>query len=427
MNAPLNIYARVGPAVLILILAEFIYCLWKKNGFYSFQDSVIGLGTAIIAQCVNIAVSVGVIAVYQWIYENHAVWKIEETVTTYLLCYMGVDFLFYWFHRAGHRVNLFWAMHVPHHSAEELNYAVALRSSFTQRAASFLFYWPLALLGFSPQLILPVVALNLVIQLIPHTRVIPKLPAWIDSWLNTPYHHQVHHAANPIYWDKNYGGTFIFWDKWFGTYQDQTEPLYYGVTVHPRSWDPTYLNFHWFLVLWRDTLDAPYIWDKFKLWFMPPGWRPRGLPEKREGSRIWEHAHLQEKYQTQALIGSTLYLSAQLIPAFWMMFLVIGNQSPLTTLEKFVLSLALWLLVTSWGAILESRIHAKSLALFANTTTLCALIWSYKEELLALNQFSWSLTLGLVFCLWAAFALKKMDPIRKNTNSRFISTLTPNQ
>ena len=406
MNAPLNVYALVGPAILVLIVAEFLYCVWRRNGYYSFQDSVIGLGTAIIAQCVNIAVSVGVIAVYSWIHDQHSIWRIEETPLTYILCYIGVDFLFYWFHRAGHRVNLFWAMHVPHHSAEELNYAVALRSSFTQRAASFLFYWPLAWIGFSPQLILPVVALNLVIQLIPHTRVIPKLPAWIDSWLNTPYHHQVHHAANPIYWDKNYGGTFIFWDKWFGTYQDQTEPLYYGVTVHPRSWDPTYLNFHWFLVLWRDTLAAPHLWDKFKLWFMPPGWRPRGLPGNREGSRIWTHASLQEKYQTQALPGSTPYLLAQLVPAFWMMFLVIGNESPLETLEKFALSLSLWLVVTSWGAILDARQGARLLAIGANALTLAALLWAFGSELRDRELWDIAIGTGALFCSWAAFGLR---------------------
>lgn len=355
----INLYALVAPVVLLLVLAEFLYCLKKKNGYYSFQDSLIGLGTAIIAQCVNVAVAVAVIQIYGWIYDHWAIQHLEPSLAHYALCYLGVDFLFYWFHRAGHRINILWAAHVPHHSAEELNYAVALRSSFTQRAASFLFYWPLAVLGFSPEIILPTVALNLVLQFIPHTRVIGKLPSWIQSWLNTPYHHQVHHAANPIYWDKNYGGTFIFWDRIFGSYQDQTEEPYYGVTIHPKSWDPTYLNFHWFLVLWDDMKQATHFSDKIKIWFMPPGWRPRNLPPYDKTP--WRNAQEQVKYVSQALPRSKPYLVFQLVVSMAALFLVIRPDSPLGIAERFWVAVLLWINVTSWAAILESRSWARRL------------------------------------------------------------------
>jgi alkylglycerol monooxygenase len=348
-----NIYALLGPAILALVLVEFIYCLKKRNGYYSFQDSLIGLGTAIITQGINVAVAVGVLSVYSWIYEHWALAHIEPSPWSYLACYLGVDFLFYGFHRAGHRINILWAAHVPHHSAEELNYAVALRSSFTQRAASFLFYWPLALIGFSPEMILPVVALNLILQLIPHTRVVGRLPNWIHSWLNTPYHHQVHHAANPMYWDKNYGGTFIIWDRIFGTYQDQVEPLYYGVTIHPKSWDATYLNFHWFIVLWKDMVAATHWQDKILIWFKPPGWRPRNLPPYEK--QPWRTAQEQIKFKTEAIPGSQAYLIFQLVVSMSTMFLVIRPDSPLSILQRVLLTVLLWANVTSWGAILQSR------------------------------------------------------------------------
>jgi sterol desaturase/sphingolipid hydroxylase (fatty acid hydroxylase superfamily) len=354
----MNVYAVLGPLVLALVLIEFIYCVVKKNGYYSFQDSLIGMGTMIIAQCVNVAVSVLVVMSYGWVYEKFAITRLEPTPLNYILCYIGSDFFFYWFHRAGHRINILWAAHATHHSAEELNYAVALRTSFTQRAASFLFYWPLAVMGFAPEMIIPIVALNLVYQFVPHTRVIGRLPRWIDSWLNTPYHHQVHHGANQVYWDKNYGGTFIIWDKLFGTYQDQVEEVYYGITIHPRSWDPTYLNCHWFMVLWNDMRQATHWIDKIKLWFMPPGWRPRNLPpyEKRNPHTC---ARDQVKYQTRALPGSTPYLLAQLVISMSTLFLVIRDQSPLSGAEKVIVSVALWLAVTLWGAILESKPWAR--------------------------------------------------------------------
>lgn len=349
-----NIYAVVGPAVFVLIGIEILYCLWKKPDYYSFQDSMIGMGTMIIAQCVNVAVAVGVVVTYNWIFQNLAITTLAPTLTNYALCYLGVDFLFYWFHRAGHRINIFWAIHVPHHTAEELNYAVGLRASFTQRAASFLFYWPLAVVGFGPEIILPTVATNLVIQLLGHTRVVPKLPAWIDSWLNTPYHHQVHHAANQIYWDKNYGGTFIFWDKWFGSFRHQTEEPFYGVSVHPRSWDPTYLNIHWFIVLWKDMMAATHFVDKILIWFKPPGWRPRNIkvpyektPSLREGP--------QNKYKTTPFAGTNAYLCFQLVACMSAMYLVISTSSPLSSLEKINMTLLLWMAVTVWGGLLEKK------------------------------------------------------------------------
>lgn len=355
----INVYAVLGPLVLGLVGIEFVYCLVKKNGYYSFQDSLIGMGTMIIAQCVNVAVSVLVVMSYGWVYERFALTHLEATPLNYVLCYLGSDFLFYWFHRAGHRINILWAAHATHHSAEELNYAVALRTSFTQRAASFLFYWPLAVAGFAPEMIIPIVALNLVYQFVPHTRVIGRFPRWIDSWLNTPYHHQVHHGANRVYWDKNYGGTLIIWDKLFGTYQDQVEEVYYGITIHPQSWDPTYLNCHWFLVLWKDMRQASHWVDKIKIWFMPPGWRPRNLPPY-ERKNPHTHAKDQVKYRSNPLPGSTPYLLAQLVICMATLFLIIRDQSPLTGIEKIILSVALWIAVTLWGAILESKPWARA-------------------------------------------------------------------
>jgi sterol desaturase/sphingolipid hydroxylase (fatty acid hydroxylase superfamily) len=350
-------YAILGPVILALIAVEFLYCLFKRNGYYSFQDSLMGIGTMIISQCFNLAIAGLVLSSYGWVHESFGIFEIPTNLWTLAGCYLGVDFLFYWFHRAGHRINLLWAAHATHHSAEELNYAVALRTSITQRLASFAFYWPLAVIGFSPDVILPVVALNLIIQFLPHTRVIPRFPRWIDFWLNTPYHHRIHHAANPIYWDRNYSGSFIIWDRLFGTYRDQTEEPYYGITVHPRSWDPTWLNAHWLAVLWNDAKQATHWVDKIKLWFMPPGWRPRNLPPYAKTPA--KSAANQIKYQTVALPGSRGYLLFQLVVNMSLMFFVISNRSPLDPAGKILVSLLLWAAVTLWAGILESKAWAR--------------------------------------------------------------------
>lgn len=353
----INVYNIVAIPVFVLILAEVAYCLIKKNRLYGFQDSLIGLGTMIMVQCLNVALVAPILYTYTWIYDHFAIFHFENTWWTTLLCYIGADFLFYWFHRAGHRVNILWAAHVPHHSAEELNYAVALRASLTQRAASFLFYWPLCILGFTPNSVITLVAINLVYQLIPHTRVLKHYPQWIEAWLNSPYHHQVHHAVNPIYWDKNYGGTLIIWDKIFGTYQEQTEPLYYGVSVPPKSWNPFYINFHWFICIFKDAVATKYWQDKIKIWFMPPSWRPRDLPP--HVAPPLKGMVPQPKYTTQAFKGSTIYLAAQLVFAFYTLFLVIDHKTPLNPNQMVQLSVLLFLQVYIWSMMLEAKRFVK--------------------------------------------------------------------
>lgn len=349
-----NVYAAVAPFVLLLIAIEFGYCLWKRNGYYSFQDSLMGLGTMFMAQCVNLAVTVAVIASYDWVHRRFALFHFEPRWWHYGLGYVLGDFLFYWFHRAGHRINLFWAAHVPHHSAEELNYAVALRASLTQRAASFLFYWPMAILGFPAAMVLELVAINLVFQLLPHTRVIGRLPRWIEAWLNTPYHHRIHHAKNPVYWDKNYGGTLIVWDRLFGTYADQTEEPYYGVTVHPRSWNPIALNFHWFGVLWGDMIRARTWGDRARVWLKPPGWRPAGL-EPYVKDVTWAGDGTQLKYQVADTPALRTYLAAQVLAVFGLLMLLFRNGDRWGAVPQVLLAALVWHSVINWAALLEGK------------------------------------------------------------------------
>ncbi len=354
-----NIYALVAGPVFVLILCEIIYCLYKKNNLYGFQDSVIGIGTMFMAQCLNVLLVAPIMIFYSWVYNHGAFFHFQNTWLTFILGYVLADFLFYWFHRAGHRINVFWAAHVPHHSAEELNYAVALRASLTQRAASFLFYWPMCLLGFTPTTVITIVAINLVYQLIPHTRVLKHYPRWIETWLNSPYHHQVHHAVNPVYWDKNYGGTFIIWDKMFGTFQEQVEPIYYGVSVAPKSWNPFYINFHWFICIWKDVLITKSWSDKFKIWIMPPSWRPRDLPNHESPPLKGFMAN--PKYTSSPFKGSTPYLLIQVIFAFYLLMPIISHDSPLNQIQTIEFSLLIFFQVYIWSLFLESKPWVKYL------------------------------------------------------------------
>ncbi len=345
-------YAVLTPAVLAVVALEIAWCWWQRNGYYEFQDSVASLGTAIINQCVNVAVAAAWMPLLEWL-SARGLAAHGGGLLPALGLFLGIDFLFYWFHRFGHRTNLGWAAHMPHHSTEELNYAVALRASVTQRFTSFFFYWPMALLGYSAQEVVGMVAFHLVLQLLPHTRVVGRLPSFLESWMNTPSHHRVHHARNERYLDKNYGGFLILWDKLFGTFEPETEPCSYGVTTPPRTWDPTLINVQVWRLLLEDAWAAPRAWDKVRLWFMPTGWRPPGVAARQlEG---WKREGRELKFQSTPLAGSARYLVAQVLLGFPVMLLVTRPDSGLTAWQRVAVSACLWWAATTWAAILESR------------------------------------------------------------------------
>lgn len=371
----MNVYAVVTPFVLLLIVAEIAFCLWSKNGYYEFQDSIASLGTAIINQCVNVAVAAAWLPVLLWL-NAHALFTIEESVLSAVALFFGVDFLFYWFHRFGHRTNIGWAAHMPHHSTEEMNYAVALRASVTQRFFSFFFYWPLALVGFKAEYVVAMVAFHLVLQLLPHTRVVPKLPRFIESWMNTPSHHRVHHARNDLYLDKNYGGFLIIWDKLFGSFEEESEEASYGVTSPPNTWDPTFINFQVWKQVIADAWNAPRFVDKLRVWFMPTGWRPEGVKPLPKGE--WKRDGKELKFQSTPIPGSRPYLVAQVMVGFGLMLLVTRPDSGLSTLDRVLLSAVLWAAATAWSAMLESKrwaIPLEAARLVATAVLLQSVAW----------------------------------------------------
>lgn len=353
----LNVYALLTPLLLLLIAIEMLYCLWRRPEYYNFQDSMANLATAIGNQVVSVGVGFFVFKGYGWLQRHAAPWTIPTTLASSAFLFLAVDFLFYWFHRAGHTINLLWAAHSPHHSSEELNYTVAARASVTQRLASFAFYAPLALLGYKPEVLIPTILVHHVLQFWPHTRAIERLPSWFERWFNAPTHHRVHHGANDRYLDKNYGGVLIVWDKLFGTFEPETEPVIYGVRPPLGTWEVVEANFYYYAHLWRQAKAAPYAWDKVKLWFMPLGWEPRGLPYQPHGY----DPKKQVKYQTRVADGVKLYLLSQFAPALGLMMLMSHDDSPLSFGEKLAVGGLVWASVVSWGGFLENAAWAPRL------------------------------------------------------------------
>ena len=192
------------------------------------------------------------------------------------LLFVGVELCYYWSHRAMHMVRWMWTSHAVHHSPNEIHLASAYRLAITDLfSGGWLFYVPLYVGGFHPLAVAAMLAVNLFYQFWLHTDVVGKLGP-LEWVLNTPSHHRVHHGANEVYLDRNYGGILIIWDRMFGTFQVETVRPKYGLTRNIRTFRPTRVAFHEFVDIARDVRAATSWRDKLNYIFRGPGWSPDG-------------------------------------------------------------------------------------------------------------------------------------------------------
>lgn len=358
----MNVYAFITPIVVLLLVLEIIYSVISKNGKYTFQDTITNLGTGIGNQCINLGVAFFVFKWYGWLYAQTP-FRIEETWYALILLLLLQDFIFYWFHRTGHTINVFWAAHMAHHSSEEMNLSVGIRASFTQRLFQFLFFdWILVLVGYSPEAVYSMAAIHLLLAYWHHTAVIKKM-GWFEKYFVTPSHHRVHHGVNPQYIDKNFSEFLIIWDKMFGSYEEEVEEVCYGITHPPRTWNPIHVNFQYWNQLCDDAKATNFWWDKIRIWFMPLGWRPRDLEPYPKG-RVGYNRSEQTKYVSKPMAKSKNYLISQVAIGLSFLFFTINLQLPLEYWHRIILSIGIFLMIISWGGILEAKPWATLLEIF---------------------------------------------------------------
>jgi len=265
------------PVFFLLIGVELLLARWLERDLYRLSDSINDLSCGIVQQIADVFFKTALFAGYLWLYGSHRLVTVpSDAAWAWVLCFLGVDFFYYWFHRCSHEVNAGWAAHVVHHQSEEMNLSVALRQGAFQQAFSWVFYLPLAVLGFPPLMFLAVSSFNTLYQFWIHTRLIGRLGP-LEWVLNTPSHHRVHHGRNPKYIDRNHGGTLIVWDRLFGTFQAEEEEPVYGITTPLRSWNPIWANLHYWVDLLDEARRTRRWTDRLRLLVKPPGWHPAEL------------------------------------------------------------------------------------------------------------------------------------------------------
>lgn len=257
------------PVFGLIILAEYWIGLLKKKKVYTFSNTVSNLSIGIAERMLDILYGSVAWVVISYVYENFAVAHIPAHIFTWLLLFVLVDFLWYWYHRIGHEVYLFWCFHVVHHQSEEYNFSVAARITVLQSFVRLIFWSLLPLAGFSPAMVMPVILIQGVYQFFIHTSLVGKL-GFLENILVTPSHHRVHHASNEAYLDKNYGGVLIIWDRLFGTFCPETEQPKYGLTKPMKTKSFLWVHFHALLEMFALMEQAKGLRSALQLMFGKP-------------------------------------------------------------------------------------------------------------------------------------------------------------
>jgi alkylglycerol monooxygenase len=374
-------YVEVAiPFFILAMLVEYLYGRLVKRQTYRLADTVNSLQLGTLSRLVDVlrlgfsAVVFG--ALVKWL--GVKPWSMDSA-WQWVAAFVAYDFCYYWKHRFGHEWRIMWASHIAHHQSEEFNLSTALRQTGTDYVG-FVFYIPLYLAGVPAAVVITVGSLNLIYQFWVHTEHIRRLGPleWI---LVTPSNHRVHHARNPEYIDKNYGGVFILWDRLFGTFQDERKdvPCVYGITTGLKSWNPLWANLHF----WSDTARLAWRtrswWDKLRIWFKPPAWMPADLDPHEKVDPNYP------KFDPPASRYVRVYTFAQYwvltFASLWML------QVEKTLPRAFVLLVFAWMCFSLFvqGAALEGRAFARRLEWLrvAATLALAAAVYLLWPQALA--------------------------------------------
>ena len=352
----MNLIVLAIPVFFALIAIELVAARILERDTYRFADSVNDLSCGILDQVFDAFAKTVLLGGYLYLYENHRAFSIPEALpASWVACFVGVDFLYYWFHRFGHEVNAGWAAHVVHHQSEEYNLTVALRQGTFQQAFSWVFYLPLALLGFPPVMFLICSSINTLYQFWIHTRLVGRLGP-LEWVLNTPSHHRVHHGRNPKYIDRNHAGVLIVWDRLFGTFKEEEEEPVYGITTPLASFNPVWANLRQWAAIAGLAARAPRGIDRLRVLWKPPGWRPAELGGFEKAPEVDRATY--QKYDVPVSAGTKLYVFAQFAFLTTLTAVFLNRQAALGSGVRLAAGIAIVASVVSLGGLLDRRAWA---------------------------------------------------------------------
>jgi len=348
-----NYIALAVPFFFLFIGIELLVARARGWSVYRGGDAVADLGCGVGQQVVLVFAEVWLLGVYAALYERHRLHTFAAgSPAPWLLAFAAVDFIYYWWHRLSHEVNVLWAAHVVHHQSEDYNLAVALRQAVATSFTSLPFYLPLALLGVPPIIYATAVAFSTLYQFWIHTELVGRL-GFLEAFLNTPSHHRVHHAVNPRYLDRNYGAILIVWDRLFGTFAAELERPVYGTVKPLRSFNPVWAQVAYFAELREKARALPRWRDRARLLLASPTWPPDPAHPPPQGPR--------PKYDPPASLGRRVYVIAQFVPVVVATFLMLLEEHSADARLLLAAAVLVFWTLAALGGLLDGRRWARPL------------------------------------------------------------------
>jgi len=354
MEAYANALLYAIPFFIILVLVEIAYGYFIKNQTHNVMDTISSLSSGLINIIKDSLGLVVIIISYPYLLDQLALTQIEATWLVYIVAFVAIDFASYWNHRLSHKINFFWNQHVIHHSSEEFNLACALRQSISNLLGYFpILLIPAALLGVPHEVIALLAPIHLFAQFWYHTKHIGKLGV-LEYIIVTPSQHRVHHAINDVYIDKNLAAIFCIWDRAFGTFQEELEdvPPVYGVLKPANTWNPILINFQHIWRLIKDAWRTNNWIDKFRIWFMPTGWRPKDVAKKFPIDIITEPYRLR-KYKTNPSIFLAWWSIYQLVATTLLMLFMFYNYANIDLNNLLLYGLIIFLGIYAYTSLMD--------------------------------------------------------------------------
>jgi len=337
------------PAFFLFLGLEYIAAKRKKKTtIYKYESSVANLSIGIAERLLNLFISASCFQLFYTIYKNYALFQIPNHWLIWIVLLLATDFVWYWYHRLGHEINILWGAHIVHHHSEEFNYTVSARITTFQALIRNLFWCVLPFIGFHPAMVITILIIHGAYSFFTHTQVL-KLPSWLEYVLVTPSIHGVHHAANEKYLNKNYGDLFVFWDKLFGTFVKEDEKPIYGLTHPLNSYSFMWQHFHYYMELAEACKRTKGLKGKLKILFGNPETLDQNIRTELE------YKYLPKKNLKNHAINHKAYLNIQIFSSVSLLFLITYFFEYLGTSEKGFGVLLILITLINCGALLEQR------------------------------------------------------------------------
>jgi sterol desaturase/sphingolipid hydroxylase (fatty acid hydroxylase superfamily) len=346
-----NWLAFAVPLFLLLMAIEYYVAKHLKRSYHSStHSSVANISIGVAERLLDVFVTGVFYFVYKYLHSHFAVFNIKSGVFLWVLLLLLTDFIWYWYHRLAHEINILWAAHVVHHQSEDFNYTVSARITVFQSFIRTGFWCVLPIIGFPPAMITSMLLVHGLYPFFIHTRFFKNL-GLLEYVFVTPSHHRVHHAVNDQYIDKNYGDVFILWDKLLGTFkkEEKDEPIKYGLTQQLNSYSFMWQHFHFFIEIYFAWKLAKTTKEKWQAVFGSPtkfNKHARGLAER--ACNIYRH----NEELTRPLHKYVLW---QLGVSLFALFVFTLFEKSIPGIQQVIFTGALFVTLVNCGAIMEQK------------------------------------------------------------------------